>query len=302
MLTHASDMIVFAAIVSNDGISAAARQLKVRKSTVSRRLALLEERLSTRLIERSTRSLRLTEAGVLFYDYCARIAADTEAAEAALGQLQTVPQGILRITTTQPFAETVLGTFISEFLERYEDVQIHTLVSDHYVDLIKEGIDLAIRLGPLEDSSLVARRLGRLRNVLCASPAYLAKWGTPVSPKELKTHSCIGYGTLGGPLHWIFQEQQGTLQLTLAGRFVVNNHLAAREAAVAGLGITLLPESVCYEHIKAQQLKAILNHYMPPARDFYLVYPSNRHLSTKARAFSDFLADKFTPEVPWQHI
>ena len=129
MTNSASDMIVFAAIISTGGISAAARQLKVRKSTVSRRLALLEERLSTRLIERNTRSLRLTEAGALFYDYCARVAADAEAAETALGQLQTLPQGVLRITTTQPFAETVLGPLVSEFLERYEDVQIHTLVS-----------------------------------------------------------------------------------------------------------------------------------------------------------------------------
>ena len=294
------DMAAFVRVVEARTFTQAAERLGWSKSVVSRRIAELEDRLGVRLLNRSTRRLSLTEAGQAFYERCARILADVDETEAAVSSLHTEPRGLLRVNAPMTFGMLHLAPAISAFLDRFPDVEIDLVLNDRFVDLIDEGFDLALRIGDLADSSLVARRLAPCLRVLCASPDYLARCEEPATPAGLTDHDCLLYSNIPNSDVWRLTDSGGTDHVVrVRSRLRVNNGDVLREAAAAGLGITLLPTFIVAEAIADRRLRPILCDYRPPPTVVHALYPHNRHLSTKVRAFVDFLAERFGPTAYW---
>jgi len=201
-------MAVFKRVVEAESFSAVARETNMSQSTVSKHIASLEERLDTKLLNRSTRSLKLTEAGKEYYHHCIRILNDFQEAEASVGKGKIDPTGTLRISTSAAFGRTCILPYLSEFLSTYPDINIDLIFNDNYIDLVKEGIDLAIRIGPLEDSSLIARKIGSSPRLVVASPEYLVNHGRPKKPVDLIKHDCLFYTLQKSPDHWYFNSTQ----------------------------------------------------------------------------------------------
>ena len=201
-------MAVFRRVVEAESFSAVARETNMSQSTVSKHIASLEERLNTKLLNRSTRSLKLTEAGKEYYHHCIRILSDFQEAEASVGKGKIDPTGTLRISTSAAFGRTCILPYLSEFLSTYPDINIDLIFNDDYIDLVKEGIDLAIRIGPLEDSSLIARKIGSSPRVVVASPEYLVNHGRPKKPADLINHDCLFYTLQKSPGLWYFNSKQ----------------------------------------------------------------------------------------------
>ncbi len=286
---------LFVRVVEAGGFTAAARELGVPKSTVSRQIARLEDRLGVRLLERTTRALRTTEVGQAFYERCGRIVGDLAEAEAAVTQAQVVPQGTLRVSAPLTFGYLFLGDLVAAFMVAYPDVQVEVHLSDRKVDLIEEGYDLAIRAGTLSDSSMIARRLGSAESVLCASPAYLEAHGTPATPDDLKHHACLLY-EYQSPSSW----RVGDVTVPVSGRLVSNNGDILRAAAVAGLGIVNAPRFIVARELVEGRLVSILQEHLRQNAGIWAIYPHNRHLSAKVRAFVDFAVDYFGEVAPWE--
>lgn len=294
-------MAIFARVVDAGSFSAAAADLGLSKSAVSKAVARLEDRLGSRLLNRTTRKLSLTEAGALYYDGCRRMLSEAETADQAVTRLATAPRGRLRVNAPMSFGTLHVAPCLPDFLARFPDLDIDLTLEDRPVDLVKEGYDLAVRIGSLPDSSLVAQRLGPNRRLLCAAPGYLAEQGAPARPEALVDHACLIYSYASeGPL-WRFRSAEGEVQLRLSGRLRINNGDALRAAALAGGGIALLPSFLVGDDLRAGRLLRVL----PDWQDAYeaaihAVYPASRNLSPKVRAFVDFLAERFgRAELYW---
>ena len=299
-MENLSAMIVFARVVEAKSFSTAARQLGMSKSTVSKHVSRLEDRLGARLLNRTTRRLSPTEVGLAFYERCARIATEVEEAEAAAMRLQSSPRGTLKVNAPMSFAVLHIAPAIPEFVARHPELSVDMTMNDRVVDLIDEGFDLAVRIGELPDSSLITRRLAANRLVVCAAPAYLARHGAPRVPAELGAHNCLGY-TLGAtPNEWRFLGPGGEHRVRVSGNFQANNGDALRRAAREGLGVVTLPTFIAGEDLRSGALRAVLADYALPESAVYAVYPHNRHLSTKVRAFVDFLVEHFGPRPYWE--
>jgi len=294
-----SEMSVFAKVVSAGSLSAAARDLGVSPAAVSRKLAALEARLGVRLLNRSTRRIALTDEGARYHEACVRILAEVAEAEAAASARRAEPQGVLKVAIPASFGHLHIAPLIPRFAERYPKVQLALSLSDRAVNLIEEGYDLAIRIGALKDSSLAARRLAPNRRVVCASPEYLRKHGTPRTPEDLVHHNCLT--TTDFHMNWEYRDPSGRRGVVrVSGRYACDNWEVLREWALAGLGVALKSTWDVRRHLEDGSLVALL-----PGYDFatevsiYAVYPHRRYLPAKTRAFIDFLADSFGPEPYW---
>jgi len=293
-----NEIVVFARVVETRSFTAAAAQLGLPKSTVSRKVAQLEERLGVRLLQRTTRKLNLTEVGQAYYERCARIVADIDAAEQLVTEMQTAPRGLLRVTAPVDFGTECLGRAIAEFTAANPEIVIELDVSDRMVDLIEDGVDLAVRIGPLAESSLVARKLGVVVLRLYASPAYLARRGTPTELADLAHHDTVQFVPSQRLQTWGLRGPEGDVEITPGARIVSNNMFAVREAAVAGAGIALLSDLVVGADLAAGRLVEVLPAWSLPGSEMYAVYPSTRNLSPKVRAFLEFLVD-WVARTPW---
>jgi len=293
-------MTAFARVAETGSFSEAARRLRSSKSVVSRQIAALESELGVRLLHRSTRALTLTEAGRGYFDQLVRILADIDEANLSVSHLQAAPRGRLRVNAAMSFGIRHLAPAIPDFLARCPEVKIDLTLNDRFVDLVDEGYDMAVRIGHLIESSLVARRLAPLRRVVCASPAYLAARGVPATPDDLAGHECLRYSNIPVGDEWTFTAPDGRARSAeVTGRLRVNNGDALRIAALEGLGLACLPTFIVGEDLRAGTLVPVLEGAAHQSGGVFAVYPHARHLSPKVRAFIDFLVERFGPNPPW---
>jgi len=294
-----TSMAVFAHVVEANSFTSAATQLGMSRSAVSKAVAGLESRLGARLLNRTTRRLALTEVGQAFYERCARIVAEAEDAELAVSHLQATPRGTLRVNAPVSFGSLHLAPLLPDFLIRHPEVRVDIALVDRMVDLIEEGYDLAVRVGTLQDSSLIARRLADTHLVVCAAPAYWDRRGRPHEPQALSQHSCLTYAYQHNPNEWPFMGPKGRFSVRVSGPLLANNGDLTIAAARAGLGVAVLPSFLCGADLAAGRLEAVLSEWMLPPGGIHAVYPHARHLSAKVRAFIDFLVERLSPP-PWE--
>lgn len=301
-MQNLTDIAIFVKVVELASFTAAAEALESSQPVVSKAVTRLEEKLGARLLNRTTRRLSLTEAGSELYRRSVRALKEIENAELEVARFQTEPRGTLRVAAPMSFSILQLGPFVHDFLQQFPGVAVELHMSDQRVDLIEDGYDLAIRIGQLQDSNLVARKITSCRQVLCASPAYLAKHGTPERPEDLLEHNCIVYSFLMTPREWRLTDGDGeTHVVPVNGTLHSNNGLVNRAAAVAGTGIVLLPTFYIGEEVKSGALKPVLCKFRPEEIGVYAVYPERRNLMPKVRAFIDALAERFgTNPPPWE--
>ena len=288
---------IFLQVIEKKSLTAAARALQLPKSTVSRKLSQLEERLGVRLVQRNPRQVRLTEAGALFHERCADLLARVEEAESAVSGLQEMPRGRLRVSAGLDFGTLVLGPLVHGFTQLHPQLTVELMLSDRPVDLVGESFDLAIRIGPVRDATLVVRKLGTTQGVLCASPAYLARQGTPLTPGELAHHACVVFNSPPHSGQWRLEGPEAPVTVQVSGPLFVNSLSLVRDAALAGLGIARLPLFVCGVELEAGRLRRVLSSWSTGERPVHAVYPSTKQLSRNVRAFIDFLAVRM-PRAP----
>jgi DNA-binding transcriptional LysR family regulator len=294
------ELQVFVAVVEAGSFTAAADRLDIAKSAVSRRVSALEERLGAQLLRRTTRRLNLTETGQSFYEHSARILADLDEAEAAVAQEHGELRGVLRVALPLSFGVRHMSEPIADFSRRHPRVSFELDLNDRRVDLVAEGADLALRIGRLADSSLIARRLFEARTVVCASPAYLERSGTPATPGDLVDHDCLVYGNLPDPMRWVCTDSEGNRHSTdVHAAMTASSGDFLCAASVEGLGIAMQPTFIAGEAIGRGDLVPILTEYTWPVTPAYAVYPPTRHLSYRVREFIDFLAGHFAGTPEW---
>lgn len=292
------DMRALVEVVNSGSFKGAANRLDVSPAMISSHISSLEERLGIQLLNRTTRKVNLTEAGRAFYERCTRILADVEEAESLASALQAKPRGTLRLNTSVALARLV-APLVTEYTKLYPDVAFDLVMTDRLVDLVKEGFDLALRAGPLPDSSLIARRIGLGRLVLCASPAYLAEHDAPTRPADLDGHNCLLSLNSFPERGWRFIGADGEQKITATGNFRTNSVEALRMAALSGQGIGLLPAVIIADDLRAGNLIQLLPEYRTNEAVIQAVYPSSRHLSAKARTFIDFLVGRLREDPNW---
>lgn len=280
-------MSVFTAVAEAGGFSAASRRLGMPLATVSRKVAELEQRLNVQLMVRSTRKVTITDSGQRFLAACRRILDDLGEAERAAAGEYSAPRGELVLTAPIVFGRLHIVPIVAEFLKAFPEVDVELQLVDRVVDLIEERIDLAFRIGPLPDSSLVATRVGGIGRVVCASPAYLAEHGTPKQPKDLAAHDCVTFAGLGaGP--WLFQIGRSQVAVPVHARLAVTTAEAAVDAAIAGVGITRVLGYQAAPAVASRRLMALLRDFEPEQDPASFVYPAGRLIPLKLRAFLDF--------------
>lgn len=282
------DLQTFVAVADAGGVSAAARRLGVSKSVVSRRLFRIEAELGIQLLARTTRGAALTEAGVTFRDHAARASAEMDTAREAIlpdGDLR----GRLRIAMPFSFGPTHFAPVVAEMARRHPRLHIHTSYSDRFVDLIAEGFDCAIRVGYLQDSNLIAKRVGPIYGKLLASPAYIKLHGAPERPEQVPNHPAL----MQGMETWQFTDDDGIITVQPQGSFKADNATALAAAAVAGLGIAWLPDCITYDHVASGALVPIMTGYPPPPAAAYVVRPPGQHPARKIRVLTEMLTEYF---------
>lgn len=285
------DMRIFCQVMESGSFTAASDKLGLSKQFVSRRLMQLEERLGVRLLNRSTRRLDVTPLGQSYYESALRLLAEVEQVEQGITGQNSEPRGTLRLSAPLSFAVAHLGCLLPLFLQRYRDVSVEVDLSDRPVDLLSEGYDLVLRIGVLEDSTLIARRIATIDRVYCASPAYLAERGTPEKPEDLHAHDCLPYGH-GRQVQWRFQGAGKPFSLSVSGRMRVNNGELLRDAAVAGLGVTYLPTFIVGAALRDGSLVRVLDDLRPEPLTLSAVYPQHRQASRPVQAFIEFLRER----------
>ena len=293
-----SDVWAFVRVVDSGSFSEAARQMGTTKANVSKQVANLEKNLRARLLNRSTRKLGLTEAGQAIYQNALRMLEEARALEATAAGLQTGPGGTLRVSASMAFGTTCLAGLLPAFMERYPDIRVVLNLTDRYVDLVEENVDLALRLAARIDTlSVVARPIAGIRYVLAATPAYLARHGTPARPEDLTKHRCLTFGNSGAPATWQFESDAGTLDLKVDSALAANSSVALHLAMLRGGGIALLPTYVVGEDLRSGAAVQVLPELAPrgfSGDQLYAVYLENRFLPPKVRVFIDYLVDAFS--------
>ena len=294
-------MIVFAQVVDSRSFSAAAARLGLSKSAVSKQIAKLEDRLGARLLNRTTRTLSPTDAGLEFYERCTRVAREVEEAERAITHLSAEPRGLLRLNAPASFGREYLAPLVPEMLARWPELRIEALFEDRFVDVVGEGFDLVVRITRLQDSSLVARRLASCRRLVCAAPAYLERHGVPRIPADLARHDCVLYSYATDQNEWEFVGPDGRLEtVRVDGRLRANNAEVTLAALRAGACLALSPDFIVGPDIAAGRLVPLLTEYENPFGAIYAVWPHNRNLAPKVRAVVDFLVERFAAEPIWE--
>jgi DNA-binding transcriptional LysR family regulator len=289
----------FTKVVAHGSYSEAARELRLSRSAVSKHVSDLEAQLGVQLLNRTTRSARPTESGQAYYERCVALLADLEEADLAVTRAQAEPRGILRLNAPMSFGTLHLGGAVADFMEKYPDLQIQLILSDQLIDPVQEGFDVTLRIAELASSSLIARKIAPANRVLCASPAYLQRRGTPQHPNDLRAHDCLSYGHLATGNQWKLTGPDGDHWIPVPWTLCTNNAEVLRDAAVKGRGIALLPTFIAGADLRRGMLRGILDGYKAPELSLYAIYPPNRHLSVKVRLFIDFLVERFGQYPSW---
>jgi len=292
----------FTRVVAQGSFAAAARELRLSRSAVSKHVIDLEAELGVQLLNRTTRSASPTENGQAYYERCLEILADLEAADIAAARAQAEPRGTLRVNAPMSFGTLHLGRCVAEFMERYADLQIQLVLGDQFVDPVQEGYDVTLRIADLPSSTLVARKIVPARRVVCAAPSYLERRGTPQHPDDLRTHDCLNYGHLATGNQWKLTGPDGDHWIAVPWVLCANNAEILRDAAVRGRGIALLPTFIAGADLQQGTLSSILADYKAPELSLYAIYPPTRHLSVKVRIFIDFLVERLGQRPYWDLV
>jgi DNA-binding transcriptional LysR family regulator len=293
-------MRVFSQVVETGSFAKAAERLNLSTSATSRYVAELESHLGTRLLNRTTRRVSLTESGRAFYERCVQLLGDLEEAEQEAARAAVVPRGTMKLTTSVAFGVRHLAPAIAAFLARHRDVRFDVSLSDRMVDLVEEGFDLGIRIGGPGSENLVARKLGETRLVPCASPEYLKARGAPKTPDELAGHNCFTYEYVTPRNLWRFRDAAGREQaVRVSGNLHSNNGDLLAEVAARGAGVVFEPAFIVGPEVRAGRLVPLLQDFEPAPVPIYAVYPSRKHLSAKVRLFVDFLVASFADTTDW---
>ena len=296
-----SEMAVFVRVVETENFSATARALNLTPSAVSKLIGRLEDRLGARLLNRTTRRVSLTEEGRTYYQHCTPILAAIDEAEQAITEFLGDPRGLLKVNASTAFAQYHIEPLIPGFLARYPDLRIQLTLSESIVNLVEEEIDVALRIGQLPDSSLIARKLGSARRMVVGAPAYLEKFGSPETPDDLKDHNCIIISTATTFNQWEFKGPDGSRRIEVSGNFETNNAITLLRSAIDGMGLIRVGNFTVAESIRDGLLVPVLSDFDASTEaNIYAVYPHNRHLSRKVRAFVDMLVEAFSPVAPWE--
>ncbi|MEM1308391.1 MAG: LysR family transcriptional regulator [Cyanobacteria bacterium P01_H01_bin.153] len=283
-------MRAFVQVVDAGGFAAASRKMGLSRSAVNKLVMNLEASLQVQLLQRTTRKVTPTATGLAFYDRCLVILADVAEAELAVSDLQTQPQGRLRLNAPMTFGTRYLAPLIAQFVQRYPDLQIELSLSDRFVDPIEEGFDVTLRIARLANlTNLVVHELAPAPIILCAAPSYLSDRGTPQSPSDLADHACLAYGHLATDKSWTLFGPDGEHVISVRGPVCANNGEVLQTAAVYGLGITLLPRFIVQADLDAGRLQHILPNYNGAEISLCVLYPVNRHLSAKVQLLVEFL-------------
>lgn len=296
-----SDLSVFVAVADLGSFTAAADRLGMSKSQASKCVARIERALGARLLQRTTRRLRLTESGSTLFESGKRALAEIDEARLAVSRLQGEPRGTLVVGASIAFGSVQLPSVLQELAAKCPQLAVDLRLEDRHIDLVREGVDVAVRItAEARDSSLVYRRLGRNRQVVCAAPAYLERRGTPLTPQDLSHHECIAHTQRATPRTWQFTTPGGgRTTATINGRFAISSSLAVRQAALEGLGVIELNSYLVGPEIAAGRLVRLLPDYEPRELSFYAVYPQRRYLAPKVRVFVDALLARMSPEPVW---
>lgn len=298
-----SDIWAFVKVVESGTFSEAARQMGSTKANVSKQIARLERSLKTRLLNRSTRRISLSEAGLEIYQHALRITDEAKAIEAKIAGLQKGPSGTLRVSTSMALGNTQIAELLSEFTERYPDVRVVLNLTDRFVDLVEEGFDVALRLAPkINMMSAVARPIAPLKYVLVAAPSYVQRFGAPSDIDAINLHRCLTFGESGAASTWSFDQDGTTVQIKVDSALAVNSSQALRTIVLSGGGIALLPTFVIGDDIRAGRAVHILPAVKPVGMfgtHLYAVYLQNKFLPQKVRVFIDFLIEKMGERPPW---
>jgi DNA-binding transcriptional LysR family regulator len=294
-------IVAFVQSVEAGSFTLAARRMALSRSAVAKSVARLESRLGVKLVNRTTRSLRLTAEGESFYESCLKALGELDAAQANLAARRRVPSGRFRVDLPLSFGRRIVAPILLEMAQHYSELQLRVSFNDRRVDLIEEGVDLAVRMGELGDSSgLIARRLFRQRSAICAAPSYLAQRGRPSTIADLSGHSCIRYGREGRMAPWRLADPAGgTRALSPPGRLILGHGEAVLDAALAGQGLAYLPTWLMGEHLKRGALELVLPGTAVEDTPVHALWPKSRSLAPKIRVAVDELVSRFTPQPPW---
>jgi len=288
-------------VIASGSYAEAARRLGLTRSAVSKAVMELEQALGARLLDRTTRRVTPTEAGLAYYERCVAILAQVEETEAQVSRLHDEPKGTLKVNAPMSFGTLYLGDAIADLMTRYGDLKVELNLTDRLVDPLEEGADVTLRIGMLADSSLIARRIAPASIAIVASPDYIAAHGEPQTPGELVNHRCLSYGHTTSLQRWTLSENGQPISVSIAACMSSNNGDVLRDAAVKGIGIAMLPTFIVGADLKAGRLKLVLPNNCPPDLTIHALYAPNRYLAAKTRVFIDFLVDRFGKHPPWNN-
>jgi DNA-binding transcriptional LysR family regulator len=290
----------FVKVVELGSFSEAGRQLRLSRSAISKYVSDLEHSLGVQLLNRTTRHASANESGQAYFERAMNILSEMDAADQAVTQLQATPRGLLRVNAPMSFGTLQLGPAIADFMGLYPELQIQLVLSDEQIDPVQDGFDVTLRIADLESSSLIARKIVPIDRVICASPDYLAKHGTPKHPSDLRSHSLLTYGFLLTGNQWKLTGKDGDHWIQPNWTLCANNAEVLRDAAIKDTGVALLPSFLAAEALRTQALRSFLSDYSAPPLTLYAIYPPTRHLAVKVRLFIDFLADRFSGLPAWE--
>ena len=286
-------MEIFVAVVEAGSLTAAAERFDISSAMGGKHIRSLETRLATRLLTRTTRRQSLTEIGRQYYEQCRRILADVRAADSLAEAMAAAPRGVLKVTVPLTYGVEIFAPAMTEYLTAWPDITLELDLSNRVIDLVEEGFDASVRIGQLPDSSLVARPLKPYRMRACASPAYLARAGTPLTPDDLTQHECLGFLHWGREGLWRLDGEGADENPLRSGRFRANNGQALKVAALHGFGLVLQPEALLAKEIASGELVSVLEDYLPEGAPVHLVYPRDRRATPKLTSFIDFVIERF---------
>jgi len=293
-----NDMRLFAKVAELNGISPAARALCIPKSRISRRLTALETSMGVRLLERTTRAIQLTELGDTFYQHCKRLVEESENAVETINKMAEVPRGILRVSVSFAVGQYLIAPHLGEFLKLYPEIDVRLDLTNRRVDLITEGYDLVVRVGDLDDSSLMSRKIGQARAHLCASPDYVKFHGQPSTPAQLVHHEKLVMGDSNNTTRWLLENSAGEIKsVEVEPKGSVNDFTVLRHLLEKDIGIGVLPEYVIREAITEKRLIRLLPDWRSILINYYILYPSRRGLTKKSEAFINYFTEKFREEA-----
>ena len=299
-----NSMAVFVAVAEGESFSVAGRRLGVTPSGASRAVSRLEHQLGVRLLHRTTRKVALTEDGTAYLERCRRILADVDDAHSAVARARAVPQGRLRVHMPVGFGKKIVVPALTEFVARYPEITLDVELNDQPLHLVEHGIDVALRVGDLGNSGLIARHLCNTKFVTCASPQYLERYGEPRTPAHLGEHRCLAYAIPGTRRYrnWDFEKDDRTFSVAVSGILNVNNGEALIDAAIAGIGIATAASFIAADAIATGKLKVILRDYMAEGPAVSVTYVPGRPVPVRVRAFVDFIREVIPPDPPWEKV